>query len=124
MIIKDQKTGKKKDVRLPEDFKKKWIEALRSDKFKQGTGELHSKSRDKYCCLGVACRIVHPRKDFKGAASICTYEIKNINVPNVIKGDNSSMSFEYNPVVDKLIHMNDILGKDFNKIANWIEKNL
>lgn len=34
---------------------KKWVEALRSGKYKQGTSRL---SRDGYyCCLGVACEI-------------------------------------------------------------------
>ena len=46
MIVKDQKTGRKKDVRLPKSFKKRWIEALRSEKFKQGTGELHNTNKD------------------------------------------------------------------------------
>lgn len=32
---------------------KKWIKALRSGKYTQGTGKLRDK--DKFCCLGVAC---------------------------------------------------------------------
>lgn len=38
---------------------KKWVAALRSGKYKQGTGALMKKGmfprRDQYCCLGVAC---------------------------------------------------------------------
>lgn len=36
--------------------KKKWVAALRSGKYKQGTNVLRD-GKDKYCCLGVACHI-------------------------------------------------------------------
>ena len=35
----------------------KWVEALRSGKYKQGEGFLHSESNNTYCCLGVLCEI-------------------------------------------------------------------
>lgn len=38
---------------------KKWVEALRSGKYKQGKYALHRKGswfqKDRFCCLGVAC---------------------------------------------------------------------
>lgn len=34
---------------------RKWVDALRSGEFKQGTGRL--RTGDSYCCLGVACEI-------------------------------------------------------------------
>jgi hypothetical protein len=34
---------------------KKWVEALRSGKYKQGKAYL--RKGDKYCCLGVACEL-------------------------------------------------------------------
>lgn len=34
---------------------KKWVEALRSGKYKQGQGYL--RFNDKFCCLGVACDV-------------------------------------------------------------------
>ena len=33
-----------------------WVEALESEKFKQGVGQL--RDDDKYCCLGVACNVL------------------------------------------------------------------
>ena len=44
---------------LNAEFKTKWIEALRSDKFKQGKGFLaiQTQEGDRFCCLGVACMI-------------------------------------------------------------------
>lgn len=38
------------------DNMKKWVAALRSDKYEQGSGCLRSR-REKYCCLGVACDV-------------------------------------------------------------------
>lgn len=35
-------------------IKKLWVEALRSGKYKQGSGRLRTFS-DAYCCLGVLC---------------------------------------------------------------------
>lgn len=37
------------------ELKRKWVAALRSGKYKQGTGELFY--RDEYCCLGVLCEV-------------------------------------------------------------------
>jgi hypothetical protein len=37
-------------------WKKKWVAALRSDKYKQGIGELWTGGKS-YCCLGVLCRV-------------------------------------------------------------------
>lgn len=37
----------------------KWIEALESGKYGQGTGLLRSQG-DRFCCLGVACDIAGP----------------------------------------------------------------
>ena len=42
-----------------EEFKK-WIEALRSGKYKQGRDRLQS-DVNSYCCLGVACIVLIPQ---------------------------------------------------------------
>lgn len=36
-------------------FLHRWIDALRSGKFKQGRGRLRIPHEDRHCCLGVAC---------------------------------------------------------------------
>ena len=43
---------------------KKWVSALRSGKYKQGTGRLRD-SDDQFCCLGVLCDL-HRRETGKG----------------------------------------------------------
>lgn len=48
------------------ELHKKWIEALRSGKYKQGTGQYCTKSRfgdeHRYCCLGVLAEIAGVEK--------------------------------------------------------------
>lgn len=39
--------------------RKKWIQALRSGKFKQGM--VYLEKNGKHCCLGVACRVIQPK---------------------------------------------------------------
>lgn len=120
MIIYNEKTGHSKDVRLPKKFKEKWIAALRSGKFKQGMGWLEDDG--KYCCLGVACRIAHPKLDLNDASFITKYSfpggrIDKIKIPAILKGEDE------NEVVSVLASKNDN-GQSFKKIATWIEKNL
>lgn len=43
---------------MNEDFKKKWVEALRSGKYPQARGHLRTDSG--YCCLGVALDLINP----------------------------------------------------------------
>ncbi len=42
---------------IPElkDRRERWLRALEGGSFKQGTGQL--RENDRYCCLGVACKI-------------------------------------------------------------------
>ena len=47
------------------DVKKKWVAALRSGEYRQGTGRLRSKD-DRFCCLGVLCDLA-VRADVLGA---------------------------------------------------------
>tara|TARA_R100001244_G_scaffold121497_1_gene91124 strand:- start:646 stop:1044 length:399 start_codon:yes stop_codon:yes gene_type:complete len=41
------------------DIKQKWLEALRSGKYRKGTGQLREQgsktTKPRYCCLGVLC---------------------------------------------------------------------
>jgi hypothetical protein len=45
------------------DIKKRWIEALRSGKFKQGRKVLMTEgNRPMFCCLGVLCELYREEK--------------------------------------------------------------
>lgn len=41
---------------MNQEFKKEWIDALRSGKYEQGKNQLVDNG--KYCCLGVACDLL------------------------------------------------------------------
>jgi len=100
------------DAKLKQD----WLDALRSDDYKQGKGSL--KSYGRYCCLGVLAVVAG--LPFK-ASENCQRNI-----------DDGTKWGSYDPLeklitkhhVNELWHMNDIEDKTFNQIADWIEKNI
>lgn len=52
---------------MKQDIKNKWVKALRSGKYKQGTGYLIKSSNDgnqcQHCCLGVLCDLYLQEND-------------------------------------------------------------
>jgi hypothetical protein len=115
--------------KLPVRFKNKWVKALRSGDYKQGCGELCDFDsyikENRYCCLGVAGKIVgHTDKNLKKFTIL--ENNKKWKVPKQLIGEQSNG----NLLVGKLVDMNDgshFLKRkalSFKQIANWIEKNL
>lgn len=92
--------------KLPKDKKAKWLKALRSNKYRQGKGTLYNKEADSYCCLGVA------KKE-----RLCK---SDEFVPNSFVSEN----FLPLKIQGNLSFKNDFSKWSFNRIANWIEKNL
>ena len=108
--------------KLPKVFKKKWLDALRSGKYKKGKEMLYNIDKNTYCCLGVACVISGYKKELitHGEEGYIE-EFKTPRIPNILIGSDD--------IVNTLIAKNDggksykrALG--FKEIANWIEKNL
>lgn len=95
--------------KLPEDFKKKWVEALRSGEYKQGRHQLYD--FDAYCCLGVGYKVATGKTPPRRAYIPLDCEA----VPKQL--------IEANPLTNRLSAMNDN-GQHFSEIADWIEKNL
>lgn len=124
--------------KLDPDFKRKWVEALRSGKYLQGKSLLASQSKEdadavNYCCLGVAgCTVgipVNQMREESEFSDIIDYEVGSGN-PNL---ENKETSFImsvlpreliFGNLVDKLVSLNDEQGKTFLEIADWIEENL
>jgi hypothetical protein len=101
--------------KLPKQFKRKWVAALRSGKFKQAQESLYNDGG--YCCLGVACVIHAGRK------------IRPKNTPMPTKALLPKEVFESlftgkEYMAGKLASMNDEKNWSFNRIAAWIEKTL
>lgn len=110
------------DYKMDPELKQKWVDALRSGKYKQGNGWLRDE-KDRYCCLGVLADVMATEwKLIHGVyrASICM--------------DETDLNDDILPqeVREELIDMND--GQDratnpvprrrFTTIARWIEENL
>jgi hypothetical protein len=120
--------------KLNPEFKAKWLAALRSGEYKQGSNKLIY--GDKYCCLGVACAIsgVNDISSIGNYGFISTLDevgdsltlINEINkVPSLLTGNGD--------VPRKLADMNDgrtdngsdpNKSKSFLEIADYIEAHL
>jgi hypothetical protein len=96
-----------------------WLKALRSGKYKQGTGKLRNKL-DQYCCFGVVCDISGLGR-WAGRSEDYLYSIE------------SEISSEWLPISlstlldldvatkTNLIYMNDKYQKTFTEIAAYLE---
>jgi len=95
----------------------RWVEALKSEKYKQGKLHLRD-SDDNFCCLGVLCDIFNPNHWKKGKRHYLfleenyfpSYEIQ------VWSGLNKT-------VMKTLADMNDA-GHSFLDIAHYIKKHI
>lgn len=86
------------------ELKAKWLEALRSGRYKQGQGRLRDES-NQFCCLGVLCDVGVPGQwDY---SFFC--------------GLDFGISRGYS---DMIIMMNDTYRLSFKEMADWIEENI
>jgi len=108
----------KKKVTYPKmdrNFKRRWLRALRSGKFKQTRKRL--KGPRGFCCLGVACEIAKPGTDWKTERHpYALSEQLSVGFASKIKLDEAAEN--------KLIALNDSGHYNFDKIADFIEENL
>lgn len=107
------------------DVKKEWIAALRSDEFKQTTGQL--KTDSGFCCLGVLCELYRRKHGGEWALSN-TFENHSAVIPYAVKAWAGLRSCNPDVLVDGdqigLAHVNDVLKYPFSKIADLIEEQL
>jgi hypothetical protein len=94
-------------------WRDKWVEALRSGKYKQGRGGLRD-TRFHYCCLGVLCDVIDPN-GWNGVEHKGEIELP---VNSILSGVGLTL-IDTGP----LTRMNDS-GQSFNVIARYIERNL
>lgn len=90
----------------------KWVKALRSGKYKQGTD--HLKRNGKYCCLGVLCSITK-MKNWK------TMNYLSYNIREQLGLNSDVGEFKNESTKESLAVLNDT-GNDFNRIADIIER--
>lgn len=111
------KTKKKSSPKLPIEFKRKWVKALKSGKYNQCIRKLYD--GNSYCCLGVACVINGINKRLLNAVGQPPFKFSSL--PAIIREDSEGKS---NAVMNRLMEMNDGENKTFPEIADYIQKNL
>lgn len=111
---------------MNKDIKKRWLDALRSGKYKQGVGALRKRGY-KFCCLGVLCDIVKPSSWTICRGTIC-YQMGNstglppkevLEVCGIVDD-----FFGFDGIGFRLTTMNDSENKTFNEIADFIEEKI
>lgn len=99
---------------------RKWVKALRSGKYKQGTGALEN-TPGRYCCLGVACKVFIPDKDKQkdefGCLVGATMEDQPF-APLWLQDINNDFLLKTG---HQLVEVNDDMGFSFNEIADCLE---
>lgn len=104
--------------------KEKWIKALRSGKYKQTRMGVLRTKRNAFCCLGVLCDVVDPKswqkKDSNAYDDHYSHQGHDTWPTNSITG---KLGITPDTVIT-LVKLNDDAHYSFNKIADWVEKNL
>ncbi len=101
------------------EIKQKWIEALKSGKYRQGREALRDSDND-YCCLGVLCDLVDPNGWSAGALDDVFIHGTDDAWPGLSVLGPANLGLRD---AEKLAEMNDS-GSSFAEIADHIEANL
>lgn len=111
-------------IKLPKEFRTKWLKALTNGSYRQVASTLVETTpgqKNKYCCLGVACRIKEiPVVDLTphGMPSSLTLEQKAI-LPAAFFLDRKERKQD-SKFAKRLANLNDE-GKSFKEIAEYIK---
>ena len=119
-----------KDYKLPADFKKGWIDGLRSGDFNQTESFLYEEGCG-YCAIGVALVECHNiDKSFLDGMSTLDNVCDNFKIPYAdvkipwLYGSGHKAIIDIIDLEDMIMEMNDGDGASFNQIADWIEVNV
>ena len=94
-----------------------WLDALRSGKYLQTSFAL--RDHQGYCCLGVACDVVHPDAWRPFNAHTTEWEhLGNVTLPAQVVQETIGISSSF---FSMLVSLNDDLEFDFEQIADYIE---
>jgi hypothetical protein len=112
-------------------IKTKWVEALRSGGYEQGTGAL--RRNDKFCCLGVLCDLAAKEEVVEVGIDEHSYKVTFDGSRNYLPDSVQNWAeLDHNPRVPSpentdvptyLAYLNDE-GRPFSEIADIIEENL
>lgn len=109
---------KKKQFKLPKEFALKWLEALRSGKYRQGESYLSFPDTEDdainyYCCLGVAALICDVSQDkLYNIELLYPEKFEHTTIPTELLGEQGN-----SPLVDVLTRLNDGVAEKDNDIT-------
>lgn len=120
---------------MKEEIKQRWLAALRSGEYCQGEGKLKqlntSLTGELFCCLGVLCDlyvIVHREAYWVEPGCGSTFELALCDTGATAKDTLPLAVTAWSHVTGteekELITLNDVKGKSFTEIADWIEVHL
>jgi hypothetical protein len=117
-------------TKMKQEIKERWINALRSGDYKQGSGAL--RKADNYCCLGVLCDIIKDDINLEWTRQVqdTVYVMDNVpgelpvSVYDYVGLDYPSPSVYYAAEETTLIRLNDTINLSFSQIADLIDKQL
>lgn len=115
-------------ILMDSELKAKWVEALRSGKYKQGKDKLRTID-DRFCCLGTLCDVIDSSKWVKELNCLgIEYWVYRIG-EDPSEFNSSLLPFKMENElgleshVGRLVADNDA-GVSFEHIAKYIEKNV
>jgi hypothetical protein len=105
------------------EIKTKWVNALRSGKYKQGKNVLRDDENDCFCSLGVLCDIVMPEgwNKYSDTGLQNGMHLGSRTYPETEILQEAGLN-DYQ--CKYLTNMNDLDNRTFVEIADYIEKNL
>lgn len=119
------------------EWKKKWLDALRSGEYKQTRGMLRRCEEDTgqigFCCLGVLCDLVQKEGIGRWEENSAWFVVRDAESRGLVPGPVMALVGwnQFNGELGvtevrqtKLIHMNDDEKATFDQIADFIEENL
>lgn len=107
---------------MTSELKSEWVKALRSGEYKQGFGMLRDNGGG-HCCLGVLGDLLVKRgAAMWGRDNYLDYEFDRAFtvLPARLRADLKV----FDPLMDRLVAMNDKGRNTFPEIADWIETNI
>ena len=119
---------------MKQEIKERWVEALRSGKYEQGTGTLTTGS-GRYCCLGVLCDLAVADGAIEPPTLVeagddgdrLAYRNETEHLPRAVQlwaGLDQDSPEVHDPDEDywkELVGLNDDVGLTFHEIADLIE---
>ena len=113
---------------MNQEMKIKWLEALRSGKYKQAVSRLMLKDHrgQRYCCLGVLCEISGLGEWTEEPSYSNVHEFiynRGHFASNLPPAMREALGISDDDI-ETLVNMNDLTKASFTQIADWIERNL